>query len=82
MRKFFSALFDDSNSINEKIVIGVWSFFIMVIYSMFDVFTGVFGKDMDINERIYTSFETIVLGTFIISAGEKITKIIKNGESK
>jgi hypothetical protein len=79
MRKFFSDLFNDSNSINEKNVIGVWSFFIMVIYSIVDVATGAFGKDLAINERIYTSFETIVLGAFIISAGEKITKII-NGK--
>ena len=79
MRKFFSDLFNDSNSINEKNVIGVWSFFIMVIYSIVDVATGAFGKDLTINERVYTSFETIVLGAFIISAGEKITKII-NGK--
>jgi len=79
MRKFFSDLFNDSNSINEKNVIGVWSFFVMVIYSVVDVATGAFGKDLTINERVYTSFETIVLGAFIISAGEKITKII-NGK--
>lgn len=79
MRKFFSDLFNDSNSINEKNVIGVWSFFVMVIYSVVDVATGAFGKDLAINERVYTSFETIVLGAFIISAGEKITKII-NGK--
>jgi hypothetical protein len=79
MKKFFASMFSDENSINEKNVIGVWSFFVMVVYSMVDVFTGAFGKDLAINERIYTSFETIVLGAFIISAGEKITKIIKNG---
>lgn len=80
MKKFFSSLFSDENSINEKNVIGVWAFFIMVVYSLVDVLTGAFGKDLAINERIYTSFETIVLGAFIISAGEKITKIIKNGD--
>lgn len=79
MKKFFASMFSDENSINEKNVIGVWSFFVMVVYSMVDVFTGALGKDLAINERIYTSFETIVLGAFIISAGEKITKIIKNG---
>ncbi len=79
MRKFFSDLFNDNNSINEKNVIGVCAFLIMVIYSVVDVATGAFGKDLTINERVYTSFETIVLGAFIISAGEKITKII-NGK--
>lgn len=80
MKKFFASLFSDENSINEKNVIGVWAFFVMVVYSLVDVATGAFGKDLSINERIYTSFETIVLGAFIISAGEKITKIIKNGD--
>ena len=79
MRKFFSDLFNDNNSLNEKNVIGVCAFLIMVIYSVVDVATGAFGKDLTINERVYTSFETIVLGAFIISAGEKITKII-NGK--
>lgn len=80
MKKFFASMFSDENSINEKNVIGVAAFLIMVVYSLVDVFTGAFGKDLTINERIYTSFETIVLGAFIISAGEKITKIIKNGD--
>lgn len=80
MKQFFKKLFSDTNDINEKNVIGICSFLVMVFYSLFDVFTGAFGKDLAINERIYTSFETIVLGAFIISAGEKITKVIKGGK--
>jgi len=83
MKQFLKSLFNDENSINEKTVIGIASFLVMLIYSIVDVVTGAFGKDLAINERIYTSFETIVLGSFLISAGEKITKIFKgetNGE--
>lgn len=83
MKQFFKSLFSDENSINEKTVIGIASFVMMLVYSIVDVATGAFGKDLAINERIYTSFETIVLGSFLISAGEKITKIVKgskNGE--
>lgn len=80
MKKFLRSLFSDTNDINEKTIIGICSFTIMVLYSLFDVFTGIFGKDIEINERIYTSFETIVLGAFIISAGEKISKVIKGGK--
>lgn len=77
MKQFFKQLFSDENSINEKTVIGIASFLVMLVYSVVDVATGAFGKDLAINERIYTSFETIVLGSFVISAGEKITKIFK-----
>lgn len=83
MKQFLKSLFNDENSINEKTVIGIASFLVMLVYSIVDVVTGAFGKDLAINERIYTSFETIVLGSFLISAGEKITKIFKgetNGE--
>jgi hypothetical protein len=85
MKHFFRELFADNNHINEKNVIGVWSFIVMSVYSLVDVITGAMGKELVISERIYTSFETIVLGAFIISAGEKITSIIKgrsNGNSE
>lgn len=78
MRRFIRTLISDTNSINEKTVIGIVSFIVMLIYSILDVVMGAIGRDLDINERIYTSFETIVLGSFLISAGEKITKIIRN----
>jgi hypothetical protein len=78
MKKFLANLFNDTNSINEKTVIGIASFLVMFVYSIVDVVTGAIGKDLVINERVYTSFETIVLGSFLISAGEKITKIIRN----
>lgn len=80
MKNYLKSLFSDTNDINEKTAIGICSFLVMVLYSLVDVFTGLFGKNVDINETIYGSFETIVLGAFLISAGEKITKVIKNGK--
>ena len=34
MKKFFSDLFDDNNTINEKAVIGFASFVIMVVFAL------------------------------------------------
>lgn len=78
MRKFLTELFSDENSINEKSIIGVVSFLIMIIYSLVDVIYAMMGRPVEINETIYSSFETIVLGAFLIGSGEKIAKILKN----
>lgn len=78
MRHFLERLFNDANDINEKAIIGMVSFLIMVIYSAVDVVYAAMGKTVEINETIYSSFETIVLGAFLISSGEKIAKIVSN----
>lgn len=75
-----SEIFNDENHINEKSLIGVVSFLIMIVYSLVDVICATMGKPVEINERIYSSFETIVLGAFLISSGEKIVKIVKHGK--
>ena len=41
MKKFFSDLFDDNNTINEKAVIGFASFIIMVVFAVADIVTEV-----------------------------------------
>lgn len=74
-------IFNDENHINEKSLIGVVSFVIMIIYSLVDVVYAMMGKPVEINETIYRSFETIVLGAFLISSGEKIVKIVNNGKT-
>lgn len=78
MRQFFERLFSDTNDINEKAIIGMVSFLIMVVYSGIDVFYAATGRKVEINETVYSSFETIVLGAFLISSGEKIAKIVSN----
>lgn len=78
MRAFLDKLIRDENDINEKAIIGIISFLIMVIYSAVDVGYAIMGKQVEINETIYSSFETIVLGAFLISSGEKIARIATN----
>lgn len=67
-----SNLFKDSNDINEKSVVGFGSFAVMVLFAAADVFTGLFGSDLVINEFIYNSFVIITLGSFGIAEAGKI----------
>lgn len=67
-----SNLFKDSNDINEKSVVGFGSFAVMVLFAAADVFTGLFGADLVINEFIYNSFVIITLGSFGIAEAGKI----------
>ena len=78
MKQFFKNLFDDSNSINEKSVVGFAAFVIMVIFAIADIVTGSLGKDLVINEFIFNSFMWLVLGSFGIGSVDKW--INKKGE--
>ena len=80
MKKFLLSVIKDSNDINEKNVIGVCAFAIMVIFALADIITGSLGKDLVVNEFIYNSFLILVLGSFGISGIEKIFKKTENQE--
>jgi len=68
-------IFKDNNDINEKSVIGFFSFVVMVIFAMADVITGYMGKDLLVNEFIFNAFLVMTLGCFGISSVDKfITK--------
>ena len=71
MRKFFSQLFDDDNSINEKSVVGFIAFFMLVIALVVDLVTGAYGKPLLINKFIFDGFMVIVLGSFGIASVDK-----------
>ena len=68
----FGDIFNDSNDINEKNVVGFASFAVMVIFALVDIITGVFGKELAIQEYIYNSFVIITLGSFGIAEAGKI----------
>jgi len=70
----FLEIFKDSNSYNEKTVIGFISFAVMVLVMTADVITGALGKDLPINEFIYNSFVIVTLGSFGIAGLEKFAK--------
>ena len=68
----FKDIFKDENDINEKSVVGFLSFAVMVIFGFADVFTGLLGADLVINEFIYNSFVIITLGALGIGEAGKI----------
>ena len=71
MKKFFSDLFDDNNTINEKAVIGFASFVIMVVFAVADIVTGSMHKELVVNEFIYDSFKVLTIACFGIASVDK-----------
>ena len=71
MKKFFRELFNDSNSINEKSVVGFLAFIMMSAFAIADIVTGYLGQDLVINEFIFNAFMWLVLGSFGIGSVDK-----------
>jgi hypothetical protein len=80
--KFLREMFSDDNSINEKSLIGFLAFIMMCSFAIVDIITGYLGKELIVNEFIFTAFEILVLGSFGIAATEKITNIINTNKNK
>ena len=51
----FRDIFKDENDINEKSVVGFGSFLVMVLFALVDIVTGIYGKELHIQEYIYNS---------------------------
>ena len=71
MKKFFSNLFDDNNSINEKAVIGFAAFVMMIIFAIADIVTGAMNKPLLVNEFIFDSFKILTIACFGIASVDK-----------
>jgi ABC-type uncharacterized transport system permease subunit len=71
MKNFLKNLFDDSNTINEKSVVGFTAFLMMVVTLIADIATGIMGKTMPIHEFVFDGFMVIVLGAFGIASVDK-----------
>lgn len=71
MKNFFSKLFDDNNTINEKSFIGFLAFSCMVLALVVDLVTGWVGKELLINKFIFDGFMIITLGAFGIASIDK-----------
>jgi ABC-type uncharacterized transport system permease subunit len=71
MKQFLKNLFDDSNTINEKSVVGFTAFIMMVVTLIADIVTGIMGKNMPIHEFVFDGFMVIVLGAFGIASVDK-----------
>jgi membrane-anchored glycerophosphoryl diester phosphodiesterase (GDPDase) len=82
MKKFFSELFNDSNSINEKSVVGFLAFIMMSLFAIADIVTGYLGQDLVINEFIFNAFMWLVLGSFGIGSVDKWINKNKSEETE
>jgi hypothetical protein len=82
MKKFFSELFNDDNSINEKSVVGFLAFIMMVAFAVADIITGYLGQDLVINEFIFNAFMWLVLGSFGIGSVDKWINKSKGEETE
>jgi len=80
MKNFLKNLFDDSNTINEKSVVGFTAFIMMVVTLIADIVTGVMGKTMPIHEFVFDGFMVIVLGAFGIASVDKFINKRKGNE--
>lgn len=65
------SIFKDDNDINEKSVVGFFSFVVMVIFAAADVTTGLLGQELVIDDTIFNSFVIITLGSFGIAEAGK-----------
>jgi len=80
MKKFFHDLFNDSNSINEKSVIGFLAFIMMVAFALTDIITGTMNKPLVINEFIFDSFKFLTVACFGIASVDKWINKKNNNE--
>ncbi len=68
----FRDMFKDENDINEKNVVGFAAFAMMVVFALVDIITGIYGKELHVQEYIYNSFVIVALGSFGIAEAGKI----------
>ena len=80
MKKFFSQLFDDNNTINEKAIIGFLAFCMMCVFAIADIVTGAMNKPLLVNEFIFDSFKIITIACFGIASVDKFINKKKEGE--
>lgn len=80
MKNWLKHLFDDSNTINEKSVVGFTAFIMMVVTLIADIVTGLMGREMPIHEFVFDGFMVIVLGAFGIASVDKFINKRKGNE--
>lgn len=68
----FWEMFNNRNKYNEKNIVGFLSFAMMSLFAAVDIATGIWGKELVINDIIFNSFVYITLGTFGIAEAGKI----------
>ena len=82
MKKFLHDLFNDSNSINEKAVIGFAAFLMMTIFAIADIVTGAMNKPLLVNEFIFDSFKILTIACFGIASVDKFINKTKGNDNE
>jgi hypothetical protein len=82
MKKFLHDLFNDSNSINEKAVIGFAAFIMMTIFAIADIVTGAMNKPLLVNEFIFDSFKILTIACFGIASVDKFINKTKGNNDE
>jgi len=68
----FWKIFENRNKYNEKNIVGFLSFAMMTLFAITDIATGLWGKELVINDIIFNSFVIVTLGAFGIAEAGKI----------
>jgi hypothetical protein len=79
---FWKQLISDKNDINEQSFVGVISFFMMVLAFLVDIFTGIWGVKLVIEEFIFNGFLMLTSVVFGITTAGKIFNKNKKDETK
>ena len=79
---FFKDLVSDDNHINEKAVIGILSFAVMVLCMIVDLVTGAMNKPLLINEFIFDSFKILTIASFGIASVDKFITLNKKKDEE
>jgi hypothetical protein len=78
MKKFISDLFRDKNDINEKTVVGVFSFLMLVLTLIVDLITGLMDTPFPIHQFVFDGFLIMTLGAFGIASVDKYLNKFKD----
>ena len=82
MKQFLKDLFNDSNSINEKAVIGFAAFLMMTAFAIADIVTGAMNKPLLVNEFIFDSFKILTIACFGIASVDKFINKTKGNNDE
>lgn len=63
----FWSIFENRNKYNEKNIVGFLSFAMMTLFAITDIATGLWEKELVINDIIFNSFVIVTLGAFGIA---------------
>lgn len=77
MKEFFRNLFDDGNKINEKSVLGFFSFGMIIVFAFVYIVSDLLGNPLKIEDTLFNAFLYITIGSLGIGSIDKF--INKNG---